>query len=232
MQFEQPYRLGEIEPAGDVGGDLGPSPGIDPSHCATAIPYEALSLLEPDRDRVRAVGMAAGALLIGLGLGWAVDSTWPGAWPSTAAPHTVADKMAVSPPSEMRPANRIESVRRQSPPALGGGNSPKTQPVPAATARVEGDAARLAAAALANIPTTGSIAPREPLAPAPETRPTTIEGWTVREVRGGTAVLEGPDGIRTVTAGDSVPGLGHIDSVVRWGNRWIVATASGLIATP
>jgi len=32
--------------------------------------------------------------------------------------------------------------------------------------------------------------------------------------------------------GDTVPGVGRIDSIVRWGNRWIVATASGLIATP
>src|SRR4029077_18661277 len=32
-------------------------------------------------------------------------------------------------------------------------------------------------------------------APAPETRPTTIEGWTIREVVGGTAVLEGPGGV-------------------------------------
>jgi hypothetical protein len=32
------------------------------------------------------------------------------------------------------------------------------------------------------------------LAPVPETRPTTIEGWTLREVMNGTAVLEGPNG--------------------------------------
>ena len=68
--------------------------------------------------------------------------------------------------------------------------------------------------------------------PTPETRPTTIEGWTVRDVRGGTVVLEGPDGIRMAVAGDTVPGVGRIDSIVRWGNRWIVATANGLIATP
>jgi hypothetical protein len=33
------------------------------------------------------------------------------------------------------------------------------------------------------------------------------------------------------TRGDTVPGIGRIDSIVCWGNRWIVATASGLIAT-
>jgi hypothetical protein len=68
-------------------------------------------------------------------------------------------------------------------------------------------------------------------APVPETRPTTIEGWTIREVSGGTAVLEGPNGVWKATRGDTVPGVGKIDSIVRWGNRWIVATSRGLIST-
>ena len=49
------------------------------------------------------------------------------------------------------------------------------------------------------------------LAPVPETRPTTIEGWTLRDVMNGTAVLEGPNGSTwRVTRGDTVPGLGRI----------------------
>lgn len=79
---------------------------------------------------------------------------------------------------------------------------------------------------------TGSLEPPGPLLSVPETRPTTIGGWAVLEVRGGTAVLEGPDGIRMAARGDVVPGIGRIDSIVRWGNRWIVATARGLISTP
>ena len=66
---------------------------------------------------------------------------------------------------------------------------------------------------------------------APETRPATIKGWTVRNVIGGTAVLEGPNGIRNVTRGDKVRGLGKIEDILRWGNRWIVATERGLIST-
>jgi hypothetical protein len=66
----------------------------------------------------------------------------------------------------------------------------------------------------------------------PETRPTTIEGWTLREVDNGTAVLEGPNGIRKVARGDTVPGLGRVDSIFRWGNHLIVATSRGLISTP
>jgi hypothetical protein len=70
------------------------------------------------------------------------------------------------------------------------------------------------------------------LTPAPETRPTTIEGWTLREVVNGTAVIEGPNGVWKVTPGQTVPGVGRVDSIVRWGNRLIVATSSGLISTP
>ncbi len=68
--------------------------------------------------------------------------------------------------------------------------------------------------------------------PTPETRPTTIPGWKLREVSNGTAVLQGPNGVWRVMPGQAVPGLGKVDSVVRWGNRLIVATSSGLISTP
>jgi hypothetical protein len=66
----------------------------------------------------------------------------------------------------------------------------------------------------------------------PETKPTTIEGWTVRELVGGSAILEGPDGVWKVARGDTVPGAGRVESIVRWGSRVIVATSMGLISTP
>jgi hypothetical protein len=68
--------------------------------------------------------------------------------------------------------------------------------------------------------------------PFPETKPTTIDGWIVRDVSGGTAILEGPDGIWRATRGSTVPRVGTVESIVRWGNRWIVVTSSGLISTP
>jgi hypothetical protein len=73
---------------------------------------------------------------------------------------------------------------------------------------------------------------RSKRAPVPETRPTTIEGWMLREVTNGTAVLEGPNGIWRVKRGDTVPGVGQVESIVLWGKRWIVATSRGLISTP
>jgi hypothetical protein len=70
------------------------------------------------------------------------------------------------------------------------------------------------------------------LVPVPETRPTTIKGWTVRNVVNGIATLEGPGGTWKASRGDTVPGLGKVDSLVLWGDRWIVATSKGLITTP
>ena len=69
------------------------------------------------------------------------------------------------------------------------------------------------------------------LTPTPDTRPNTIEGWRVKHVSGGTVVLQGPDGIHKVSVGDTVPGAGRIDSIVRWGGRLLVATSRGLITT-
>ena len=67
----------------------------------------------------------------------------------------------------------------------------------------------------------------EKLTATPETKPTALAAWTLRQVVDGTAVLQGPNGIWRVTRGDTVPGLGRVVSIVRWGNRWIVATSTG-----
>jgi len=78
-----------------------------------------------------------------------------------------------------------------------------------------------------------SVAPEtRPAQPYPETRPTTIAGWALIEVVDGMAVVQGPSGVWRVRHGDTVPGVGKVDSIVRWGNRWIVATTKGLISTP
>jgi hypothetical protein len=78
----------------------------------------------------------------------------------------------------------------------------------------------------------GDLQSRVKLTPTQETRPTTIEGWALREVTNGIAVLEGPDGIWRVGRGDTIPGVGRVVSIFRWGNRLIVATSRGLISTP
>jgi hypothetical protein len=80
---------------------------------------------------------------------------------------------------------------------------------------------------------TGSISPP---AAAPASAPKaevgrlpTVEGWVLRDVAGGGALIDGRQGVYEVYAGDFVPGLGRIDAVRRQDGRWVVVTSKGLI---
>jgi hypothetical protein len=82
--------------------------------------------------------------------------------------------------------------------------------------------------------TTGSISPPAPPAPpvAPKTevgKLPTVEGWVLRDVANGGALIDGRRGIYEVYAGDSIPGLGRIDAIRRQDGRWVVVTSKGLI---
>jgi hypothetical protein len=59
--------------------------------------------------------------------------------------------------------------------------------------------------------------------------PSVVKQWTVREVLNGMALLDGPRGLIGVSPGQTVPGVGRVESIVRQGGRWIVATSSGVI---
>ena len=175
---------------------------------------EVLALLRP-ADRKRTIWWVAGALVAGFGLGWAGGFGWYGS-PDVASRNPIAQTETFSRrPPEVKSGGKAEGARKTA--------STSGLQTPSGVSAVSTAGASLSAKPQAE---------RGPMVPAAETRPTTIEGWTVLDVRGGTAVLEGPDGVRMATRGDTVPGIGRIDSIVRWGNRWIVATANGLIATP
>ncbi|WP_375413241.1 hypothetical protein [uncultured Bradyrhizobium sp.] len=171
---------------------------------------EILALLKPGDDRKRSIILVASALVVGLGLGWACAANIP-------AFHSITQTdMPSRRFPEIKSSGKSDGARR-----MASTSSLQTAPAPSTVSPAGAPFAKAEV-----------VTAREPMTPVAETRPTTIEGWTVLEVRGGTAVLEGPDGVRTVVRGDSVPGIGRIDSIVRWGNRWIVAAANGLIATP
>jgi hypothetical protein len=236
MQLKRSNSFGDIGSVGDVTSNQPPSPpaSTDSSHYISPVREEALQLLNSGGDRARAIWFAAGALVVGFGLGWASSSSWYGS-STVVVSNPIAQKDTSYRRPEMKSANKIEGARKQLALGAGTNNSPKPQGLSTgAVLRPDGESSRTAAGAFPpdTSPPTGSITAREPILPAPETRPTTIEGWIVRDVRGGTVVLEGPNGIQTAVAGDTVPGVGRIDSIVRWGSRWIVATANGLIATP
>jgi len=87
-----------------------------------------------------------------------------------------------------------------------------------------------AAAPAAARDVTGSISAPTAAAPKVElARLPTVEGWLLRDVANGGALIEGRQGIFEVYAGDPVPGLGRIDAIRRQDGRWVVVTSRGLI---
>jgi hypothetical protein len=233
MQVQPSNSFGYIGLLKDGTSSQPPSPPADAdlSDYLSPAREDTLQLLKPNAGPVHVLCFSVvGALALGFGLGWASGSTWYGT-PTVIA--SIAQPNTSPPRTEMKSAPKTESARKQTAPSTGSNGSPKAPNLSTGSLlRSDGETFRTAATSLPLDLPTGSIAPREPLYRAPETRPATIAGWTVRDVRGGTAVLEGPDGIRSAMVGETVPGVGQIESIVRWGNRWIVATANGLIATP
>jgi hypothetical protein len=242
MQFQQANTLeehGPAEPAAASQAALQPA-SVYPWDVLSPNRDEVLALLRPG-DRKRTIGLVAGALVAGFGLGWAGGFAWYGS-PDMAARNPITQTETISRrPAETKSGGKPEGARKiastpglQTPgvsTASAAGASLSVKPQATSTG---GGHLSAGPSSTASPATPANITPTErgPMVPVAETRPTTIEGWTVLDVRGGTAVLEGPDGVRMATRGDIVPGIGRIDSIVRWGNRWIVATANGLIATP
>jgi hypothetical protein len=91
--------------------------------------------------------------------------------------------------------------------------------------------------------TTGTIAPAPaqvataatapaPVPAAPKTevgRLPTVDGWRLRDVANGGALIEGRNGLYEVYAGDPIPGLGRVDAIRRQDGHWVVVTQKGLI---
>ncbi|WP_245310006.1 hypothetical protein [Bradyrhizobium jicamae] len=86
---------------------------------------------------------------------------------------------------------------------------------------------------------TGSV-PQQVAAAAPPPAPAappksevarlpTVEGWVLRDVANGSALIESRRGMYEVYAGDPVPGLGRVDAIRKQDGRWVVVTSKGLI---
>ena len=81
--------------------------------------------------------------------------------------------------------------------------------------------------------TTGTVTPPPAAAaplPQPKPSPSPVQGWFVRDVYDGAALLEGRRGeLVEVSPGDMVPGLGRVEAIRRQDGRWVVVTQRGLI---
>jgi hypothetical protein len=56
-----------------------------------------------------------------------------------------------------------------------------------------------------------------------------VEGWRLRRVTDGVALLEGPDRIIEVEPGEVIRGIGRVNDIKRIDGRWVVVTARGII---
>jgi hypothetical protein len=167
--------------------------------------------------RPTAILAGAALLILGLGLGWIGGSSW-GALHDEPVPLEVRQAGP--------PADAPDPILREMK-----GPATDLRPPPAATGRAHETAPAKHKAAAPPAGSAEKLKVSTRPTPVPETKPITIDGWTVREVNGGSVVLEGPNGVWRASRGDTVPGVGRIESIVRWGNHLIVATSKGLIST-
>jgi hypothetical protein len=192
-----------------------------------------------DRQGLRVCFIGAG-LIVAFCLGWAGGSNSDrllifGAGANSGVQAVGAEKPIVSAKS-VRPASNSTNSAPDAPKprrnASTSGTSEQARMPSADPPRLTGPAssAKPIASVLQESPM--DVAALTVRTPVPETRPATIAGWTVRDVQGGRATLEGPGGVWKAATGDTLPGVGQIHSIVLWGGRWVVATSKGLIATP
>jgi outer membrane murein-binding lipoprotein Lpp len=99
--------------------------------------------------------------------------------------------------------------------------------------RMEKQLAALAAPKVTPAAATGPEPVQTASVPAkPAERDTPVEGWVLHEVYDGIALIEGRRGrFMEVGRGDTVPGVGRVESIERRAKRWVVVTNRGVIDT-
>lgn len=108
----------------------------------------------------------------------------------------------------------------------------RATPPAAASAQTAAAPAKETTGTIAPAPTQAAAAAPAPMPAAPKTevgRLPTVEGWRLRDIANGGALIEGRGGLYEVYAGDPIPGLGRVDAIRRQDGRWVVVTPRGLI---
>jgi hypothetical protein len=95
---------------------------------------------------------------------------------------------------------------------------------PAPAKEVTGTIPQQQAAAAPAAPPASAAPPKPDVARLP-----TVEGWVLRDVANGSALIESRRGMYEVYAGDPIPGLGRVDAIRKQDGRWVVVTSKGLI---
>ena len=109
-------------------------------------------------------------------------------------------------------------------------SAPPQASAPAAVAGRAGSPRRTVTGSIPQPAAAAAAAPAPAPPPKPEVaRLPTVEGWVLRDVANGGALIEGRRGMYEVYAGDPVPGLGRVDAIRKQDGRWVVVTSKGLI---
>ncbi len=86
------------------------------------------------------------------------------------------------------------------------------------------------AAAPAPVPAVTEAVARESAPPAKSIKAEPVEGWVLREVYDGAALVEGRNGrLYEVAPGGAIPGVGRVEAIERRGKAWVVQTDKGVI---
>jgi len=87
-----------------------------------------------------------------------------------------------------------------------------------------------ASPAAAASPTATEAAVREPAPAVKSPRNEPLDGWVLREVYDGAALVEGNRRLYEVMPGGVIPGVGRVESIERRGRSWVVLTDKGTIS--
>jgi len=225
--------------------ELGPSSGGDAAATDDAAPEPAAESASPyvSRFTVLAASLAlAAALGAMVGALVAYGLARPGAIPAVAAGRTALEeiqalkenvvqarvelaalKLSIDSANRntgaqlTRISERIDRVERS-----------QAEPAAKPTKALDHTLERLSRGEAASKDVTGSVVPAASGLNQPA-KPAAVEGWVVRDVYRGTALIEGRMGVIEVDQGDVVPGLGRVDAIRKQDGRWVVVTPKGLI---
>jgi len=92
--------------------------------------------------------------------------------------------------------------------------------------------AETARAETARADITGSVPQRSAAPPAKDaSKPPVVEGWVLRDIYRGRALVENRDRLYEVMPGADLPGIGRVQTITRQDGRWVVVTPKGLIVS-
>ena len=80
---------------------------------------------------------------------------------------------------------------------------------------------------------TGSVPDRTATTAAvkDQSKPVIVEGWVLRDIYRGRALVESRNGLYEVRPGGNLPGIGKVETITQQNGRWVVVTPKGLIVS-